>query len=75
MDYMSDEPRQRVLAVPGKGAKVPMWILGSSLFGAQLAAYLGLPYAFASHFAPQMMEGVAYYRNNSSHPRNWRNPM
>jgi len=65
MDYMSDEPKQRVLAVPGKGSKVPLWILGSSLFGAQLAAQLGLPYAFASHFAPQqMMQAVALYRAN-----------
>src|SRR5690606_37859562 len=48
MDYFSAEPRQRVLAVPGKGLNVPIWILGSSLFGAQLAAALGLPYAFAS---------------------------
>ncbi|MYN08926.1 LLM class flavin-dependent oxidoreductase [Pseudoduganella aquatica] len=64
-DYMSDSPRQHVLAVPGKGAKVPLWILGSSLFGAQLAAHLGLPYAFASHFAPQqMMQAVALYRAN-----------
>jgi luciferase family oxidoreductase group 1 len=64
-DYLSDNPRQRVLAVPGKGAKVPLWILGSSLFGAQLAAHLGLPYAFASHFAPaQMMQAVAVYRAN-----------
>ena len=64
-DYMSDAPRQRVLAVPGHGAKVPLWILGSSLFGAQLAAHLGLPYAFASHFAPQMMmQAIAMYRNN-----------
>ena len=63
IDYMCDEPRQRVLAVPGKGSNVPVWILGSSLFGAQLAAHLGLPYAFASHFAPQMMmQAVAYYR-------------
>ena len=62
---MCDEPRQRVLAVPGKGANVPVWILGSSLFGAQLAAHLGLPYAFASHFAPQMMmQAVAYYREH-----------
>ncbi|WP_317203998.1 LLM class flavin-dependent oxidoreductase [Janthinobacterium sp.] len=65
IDYMSDEPRQRVLAVPGKGSKVPVWILGSSMFGAQLAAHLGLPYAFASHFAPQqMMQAVAFYRDN-----------
>jgi len=64
-DYMSDNPRQRVLAVPGKGAKVPMWILGSSTFGAQLAAHLGLPFAFASHFAPQMMQqAMTLYRAN-----------
>ncbi|MDB5813945.1 MAG: alkane 1-monooxygenase [Rhodocyclales bacterium] len=56
-------PGQRVRAVPGEGLKVPIWILGSSLFGAQLAAALGLPYAFASHFAPeQMMEAIALYR-------------
>jgi len=63
MDFFSDAPRQQVRAVPGTGLKVPMWILGSSLFGAQLAAALGLPYAFASHFAPaQMMQAVALYR-------------
>lgn len=63
MDLMSDEPHQAIRAVPGRGAKVPVWILGSSLFGAQLAAMLGLPYAFASHFAPaQMMQAVALYR-------------
>jgi luciferase family oxidoreductase group 1 len=65
MDLMSDEPRQRVRAVPGQGAKVPVWILGSSLFGAQLAAMLGLPYAFASHFAPDlMMHAIEVYRAN-----------
>lgn len=64
MDYMSDEPRQPVQAVPGKGLNVPIWILGSSLFGAQLAAALGLPYAFASHFAPQqMMQAIELYRS------------
>jgi luciferase family oxidoreductase group 1 len=64
-DYMSDAPRQRVLAVPGKGAKVPLWILGSSTFGAQLAAHLGLPFAFASHFAPQMMQqAISIYRSS-----------
>jgi luciferase family oxidoreductase group 1 len=53
----------RVRAVPGEGLNIPVWILGSSLFGAQLAAMLGLPYAFASHFAPQMMmEAIAVYR-------------
>jgi luciferase family oxidoreductase group 1 len=63
MDLMSDEPRQSIRAVPGAGAKVPVWILGSSLFGAQLAAALGLPYAFASHFAPaQMMAAIQLYR-------------
>ncbi|MCW5713510.1 MAG: LLM class flavin-dependent oxidoreductase [Bauldia sp.] len=58
-----DEPGQRVRAVPGAGLKVPLWILGSSTYGAQLAAMLGLPYAFASHFAPaQMMDAIATYR-------------
>src|SRR5436190_327276 len=54
---------QRIQAVPGAGLNVPIWILGSSLFGAQLAGELGLPYAFASHFAPaQMMQAIALYR-------------
>jgi len=54
-----------VPAVPGGGHHVPVWILGSSLFGAQLAAALGLPYAFASHFAPaQMMDAIAVYRRS-----------
>ncbi|MGH6910382.1 MAG: LLM class flavin-dependent oxidoreductase [Phenylobacterium sp.] len=58
------EPSQMVRAVPGAGLDVPVWILGSSLFGAQLAAVLGLPYAFASHFAPaQMEEAIALYRH------------
>ncbi|MFT5441009.1 MAG: luciferase family oxidoreductase group 1 [Myxococcota bacterium] len=59
------EPGQKVTAVPGDGTNVPLWILGSSLFGAQLAAMLGLPYAFASHFAPaQMKQAIAVYREN-----------
>ena len=63
MDYFSPEPKQPVRAIPGAGLNVPIWILGSSLYGAQLAAALGLPYAFASHFAPaQMMQAVALYR-------------
>ena len=63
MDYFSPNSRNPVHAVPGQGLDVPVWILGSSLFGAQLAAALGLPYAFASHFAPQqMMQAVALYR-------------
>jgi len=62
-DYFSSTSRQPVLAVPGHGLNVPLWILGSSLFGAQLAASLGLPYAFASHFAPaQMMQAIELYR-------------
>ncbi len=57
------QPGQTIQAVPGAGADVEMWILGSSLFGAQLAAHLGLPYAFASHFAPGDMEGaIQIYR-------------
>ncbi len=52
-----------VRAIPGEGLNIPLWILGSSLFGAQLAAMLGLPYAFASHFAPQMMmDAIDLYR-------------
>ncbi|GAC1529620.1 MAG: LLM class flavin-dependent oxidoreductase [Ramlibacter sp.] len=65
IDFLSDTPRQAVRAVPGCGARVPVWILGSSLFGAQLAAMLGLPYAFASHFAPaQLMDALAVYRSS-----------
>jgi luciferase family oxidoreductase group 1 len=64
MDYFADSPRRQVRAVPGAGLNVPIWILGSSLFGAQLAAALGLPYAFASHFAPQMMmQAIDIYRS------------
>jgi len=64
LDYFSDEPRQEVRAVPGTGLKVPVWILGSSLFGAQLAAALGLPFAFASHFAPgQLLGALEHYRS------------
>jgi luciferase family oxidoreductase group 1 len=57
------DPARRVQAVPGGGTQVPLWILGSSLFGAQLAAHLGLPYAFASHFAPAaLMPALEVYR-------------
>ena len=57
------DPGQRIEAVPGSGTEVPLWILGSSLFGAQLAAELGLPYAFASHFAPKWLDrAIALYR-------------
>lgn len=62
--FLGDESRvEGVRATPGAGTHVPLYILGSSLFGAQLAAALGLPYAFASHFAPQALtEAVALYR-------------
>src|SRR5690242_12663410 len=61
--FKAAEPGQRLQAVPGAGLDVPIWILGSSLFGAQLAAILGLPFAFASHFAPAaMMQAIQIYR-------------
>ena len=57
------QPDARVRAIPGEDTQVPVWILGSSLYGAQLAAQLGLPYAFASHFAPAMLDdAIATYR-------------
>jgi luciferase family oxidoreductase group 1 len=64
MEYFTGGGEKRqVHAVPGTGLHVPIWILGSSLFGAQLAAALGLPFAFASHFAPAlMMQALAVYR-------------
>ncbi|MDX1724516.1 MAG: LLM class flavin-dependent oxidoreductase [Pseudomonas sp.] len=58
-------PQQRVIAMPGTGTQVPIWLLGSSLFSAQLAGEKGLPYAFASHFAPRLMhEAIRVYRNH-----------
>ncbi len=61
--FKAVQPGQRVQAVPGAGLDVPVWILGSSTFGAQLAAHLGLPYAFASHFAPgDLMSAIEIYR-------------
>jgi luciferase family oxidoreductase group 1 len=57
------QPDQKIVAVPGAGSNVPLWILGSSLYGAQLAAMLGLPYAFASHFAPDaLLQALDVYR-------------
>lgn len=66
MAYLGDMPEAaQVRAIPGMGTHVPVWILGSSLYGAQLAAILGLPYAFASHFAPDALEEALYvYRQN-----------
>jgi luciferase family oxidoreductase group 1 len=63
--FLADaQPGQLVRATPGAGSRVPLWILGSSLFGAQLAAMLGLPYAFASHFAPDaLLPALELYRS------------
>ena len=59
------QPDQKVIAVPGSGTGVPIWLLGSSLFSARLAAERGLPYAFASHFAPAMLlQAISLYRQN-----------
>lgn len=65
-DYFAEpKPDRHVQAVPGAGLQVPLWILGSSLYGAQLAALLGLPYAFASHFAPAALDqALATYREH-----------
>lgn len=61
--FAPSEPGQAVRAIPGEGAHVPVWILGSSLYGASLAAILGLPFAFASHFAPaQLLPALEIYR-------------
>ncbi len=63
--YFADDGRTGIAATPGAGANVPLWILGSSTFGAQLAAALGLPYAFASHFAPDALDAaLAIYRRD-----------
>ncbi|MEX3315558.1 LLM class flavin-dependent oxidoreductase [Sulfitobacter sp. PS-8MA] len=66
MSYLgAPDPRAPVRAHPGEGTHVPIWILGSSLYGAQLAAHFGLPYAFASHFAPDALaEATAIYRRD-----------
>jgi luciferase family oxidoreductase group 1 len=63
--YFADDGQTGIVATPGAGAKVDLWILGSSTFGAQLAAALGLPYAFASHFAPDALDmaGKIYRRD------------
>ena len=61
--FQPDDTNQFVQAVPGTGLNIPIWLLGSSTFGAQLAAILGLPYAFASHFAPaELMRALHVYR-------------
>ncbi len=63
--FLAGDDRLGIKATPGQGTNIPLYILGSSLFGAQLAAALGLPYAFASHFAPQMLdEALTIYRRD-----------
>ncbi len=69
--YFGDTDGARVQAIPGRGTHVPVWILGSSLYGAQFAAHLGLPYAFASHFAPTMLEEAAEIYRRSFQPSDW----
>ena len=67
--YLADgDDTAPVRAIPGQGTNVPVWILGSSLYGAQLAAYLGLPYAFASHFAPDMLEQALHIYRSTFQP-------
>ena len=66
LNYFGEaQPGQRIKATPGQGTHVPIWLLGSSLFSAQLAARLGLPYSFASHFAPRMLDqAIELYRRH-----------
>ena len=73
-NYFCDaQPGQPVQAVPGQGLHVPLWLLGSSLYSAQLAAQLGLPFAFASHFAPDMLfQALQLYRENFKPSNSWR---
>jgi len=76
MDYFRPaEPGQLVRAIPGVGLEVPIWILGSSLYGAQLAAALGTPYAFASHFAPaHLHDAIELYRTRYRPSPRWPEP-
>jgi len=63
--FKAPQPNQKITATPGQNTHVPVWLLGSSLFSAQLAAKLGLPYSFASHFAPRMLgQAIQLYRDN-----------
>ncbi|BBI60091.1 hypothetical protein HSBAA_13970 [Vreelandella sulfidaeris] len=75
--YLADEtPHQRVKAVPGQGTHVPIWLLGSSGYSAQLAAKLGLPFAFAAQFAPGIYLRLCVYTAIISVPQNiWISPM
>ncbi|MGE4429657.1 MAG: LLM class flavin-dependent oxidoreductase [Sphingobium sp.] len=74
--YLAGDPRPGFEAVPGAQSHVPLWILGSSLFGAQLAAHYGLPYAFASHFAPDALdEALLLYRRDFKPSDQLREPL
>jgi luciferase family oxidoreductase group 1 len=69
------QPGQAVRAIPGMGTQVPVWLLGSSLYSAQLAAYLGLPFAFASHFAPDLLDQALHvYRSTYRPSERWPQP-
>jgi luciferase family oxidoreductase group 1 len=74
--FLGDEsPLPGIKAIPGRGTHVPLYVLGSSLFGAELAARLGLPYAFASHFAPRFLhEAIALYREEFKPSEQLREP-
>jgi luciferase family oxidoreductase group 1 len=76
MNYLEPgQPDQAVRAIPGMGTRVPIWLLGSSLFSAQLAAYLGLPFAFASHFAPDLLlHALEAYRSTYRPSERWPKP-
>ena len=72
ISYLSDTPNNNgVTAIPGIGTNVPVWILGSSLYGAELAAHFGLPYAFASHFAPALLEKALHVYRSTFNPSKW----
>jgi len=72
ISYLSDTPNKNgVTAIPGIGTNVPVWILGSSLYGAELAAHFGLPYAFASHFAPALLEKALHVYRSTFNPSKW----
>ncbi|WP_201493748.1 LLM class flavin-dependent oxidoreductase [Rubrivivax sp. A210] len=74
--YLADpRPGQAVCAIPGSGTQVPIWLLGSSTYSAQLAAHLGLPFAFASHFAPDLLlQALALYRGGYRPSQRWPKP-
>jgi luciferase family oxidoreductase group 1 len=73
--YLADGSEQAVRAIPGIGTRVPIWLLGSSLYSAQLAAYLGLPFAFASHFAPDLLlQALDVYRAGYRPSAEWPAP-